>query len=75
MTILKTYSFFQLISIFVFLLYQFSYSSQANAESGAKSMFADDASSVIMSSDEKLNSNVVKVSKKNLNHQPQYQMR
>lgn len=63
MTILKSYSFFRLISTFVFLLCQLSYSSQANAESGAKSMFADDASSVMMSSDEKLNSNVVKVSK------------
>lgn len=63
MIISKSHGFFRLTVAFIFFLYAFSYSRQATAESGAKSMFADDASSVMMSSDDKLNSNAVKTSK------------
>ena len=55
--------FFRSAAISFFLLYDFSYSSQALAESGAKSMFADDNSTVMMTEEEKPKDNVVKKTK------------
>jgi len=63
MNISTSNRFFRSAAISIFLLYDFSYSSQAIAESGAKSMFADDNSTVMMTEEEKPKDNVVKKTK------------
>ncbi len=71
MIISKSNRFYRLVAIFIIFLYEISYSSHVTAQSGAKSMFADDTSSVLMSSDEKQTSNANKGSKNQPKSSPQ----